>query len=167
MAVEGGRSSQDDEKHDHIREKRTHTHIDVSQLKFFECCSSPLSKRTLTCRLLLFSAFSEAIFFPPNFGSRSDDPSPNASLHERVFLYRKEHLATVVRTVGAMDGNPSFSVTPAAASLRTAGAGFWALRVATLRVSNCEQMFADSGVILCVHSVGSETKTVIVCCLVV
>jgi hypothetical protein len=52
-----------------------------------------------------------------------------------------------------------FPSTPAAASLRTAGAGFWALRVATLRVSNCEQMFADSGVILCVHSVGSETKT--------
>jgi hypothetical protein len=55
---------------------------------------------------------------------------------------------------------------PAAASLRTAGAEFWALRVATLRVSNCEQMFADSGVVLCAHSVGSETKTVIVCCLV-
>ena len=60
------------------------------------------------CTLLCFL---RSHFFPPNFGSRSDDPSPNASLHERVFLYRKEHLATVVRTVGAIDGNPLFSVT--------------------------------------------------------
>ena len=57
VAVEGNRSSQDDKKHDHIREKRTHTHINVSQLKFFEGCSSPLSKRTLTRYLFLFDLF--------------------------------------------------------------------------------------------------------------
>ena len=122
----------------------------------------PDTRRCSTCPTLSHtnrvgvhtSLLSQKPFLSSNFGTRSDDPSPNASLHQRVFLYRKEHLVTVVRTVGAMDGNPSFSVTPAAASLRTAGAGFWALRVATLRVSNCEQMFADSGVILCVHSVG-------------
>ena len=57
VAVEGNRSSQDDKKHHHIREKRTHTYIDVSQLKFLECCPSPLSKRTLTHRFLLFNLF--------------------------------------------------------------------------------------------------------------
>jgi hypothetical protein len=52
----------------------------------------------------------------------------------------------------------------AAASLRTAGAEFCALRsrelrgLTTLRVSNCEQMFADSRVILCVHSVGRKRR---------
>jgi hypothetical protein len=59
------------------------------------------------CTLLCFL---RSHFFPPN-SDQSDDPSPNASLHERVFLYRKEHLATVVHTVGAIDGNPLFSVT--------------------------------------------------------
>src|ERR1039458_9633576 len=57
VAVEGDRSSQDDKKHDHIREKRTHADINVSQLKFLECRSSPLSKRTLTRRVLLFNLF--------------------------------------------------------------------------------------------------------------
>ena len=111
-----------------------------------------------------FSAFSEAIFFPPNFGSRSDDPSPNASLHERLFLYRKEHLATVVRTVGAIDGNPLFSITRLLLLCGRLGrdsglSGSRELRgLTTLRVSNCEQMFADSGVILCVYSVGRKRR---------
>src|SRR5450755_2553143 len=57
VAVQGNRSGQDDEEHDHVREKRTHAYIKVPELKFFECCSSPLRKRTLTSRLLLFNLF--------------------------------------------------------------------------------------------------------------
>ena len=37
-----------------------------------------------------FSVFVGSISFSPDFGSRADDPSPNVSHHEKVFLYRKE-----------------------------------------------------------------------------
>ena len=34
--------------------------------------------------------------FSPDFGSRAGDPSPNVSDQEKVFLYRKEHVAILV-----------------------------------------------------------------------
>jgi hypothetical protein len=101
--------------------------------------------------------------FSPNFGSSSDDPSPNASSQEKVFLYRNEHIAISVALAAAVDGNPLASATSPATSLRTAGAEFCGFpdgesRVASPapRVSNCEQMFADSRVILSVHSTGRK-----------
>ncbi len=131
------------------------------------CSTCPTLSRMNRAGVHTSLLFQKPFSFPPNFGSGSDDPSPNASLHERLFLYRKEHLATVVRTVGAIDGNALFSVTRLALVCgrlwrKSVLFGSRELRcLTTLRVSNCEQMFADSGVILCVHSVGSETKTVI------
>jgi hypothetical protein len=80
---------------------------------------------------------------------------------EKVFLYRNEHIAISVAIVA--DGNPLASATSLATSLRTAGAEFCGFpdgesRVASPapRVSNCDQMFADSRVILSVHSTGRK-----------
>jgi hypothetical protein len=42
------------------------------------------------CTLLCFLG---SHFLSLHFGSRADDPSPNANLQERVFLYKKEHVA--------------------------------------------------------------------------
>jgi hypothetical protein len=89
--------------------------------------------------------------------------SPNASSQEKVFLYRNEHIAILVASGAAVDGNPLASATSPATSLRTAGAEFCGFpdgesRVASPapRVSNFEQMFADSRFILSVHSVGRK-----------
>ena len=82
---------------------------------------------------------------------------------EKVFLYRNEHIAILVALGAAVDGNLLASATSPAASLRTAGAkscGFPARESCVVspapRVSNFEQMFADSRVILSVHSVGRK-----------
>jgi hypothetical protein len=48
---------------------------------------------TRTERVCTLLCFFGTHFFPSNFGLRADDPSPNASLGERVFLYKKDHLA--------------------------------------------------------------------------
>ena len=46
-----------------------------------------------TERVCTLLCFLRSHFFPSNFGSRADDPSPKASLQKRVLLYKKEHLA--------------------------------------------------------------------------
>src|ERR1039457_6286907 len=82
---------------------------------------------------------------------KSGCPSPNASSQKKVFLYRNEHIAILVALDAAVDGNPLSTTTGPATSLRTAGAEFCGFpdgesRVASPapRVSNFEQMFADS-----------------------
>src|SRR5450755_2995356 len=49
--------------------------------------------------------FRRVHFLFSNLGSSSDDRSPNASLQEKVFLYRNEHIAILVAIVAGVDGN--------------------------------------------------------------
>ena len=120
-----------------------------------------------TERVCTLFCFLKIHFFPPNFGSRSDDPSPNASLQESVFLCRKEHLAIVVRTVTPHGWQSvGFRHRPGA-SLRTAVAEFCGRPgrreqrgLPSSRVSNCGQMFAGSSVIIQFTRFGREAGTV-------
>jgi hypothetical protein len=118
-----------------------------------------------TERVCTLLCFLRSHFFPPNFGSRSDDPSPNASLQERVLLYRKEHFCDRGSHSRAYRCQSIGFRHRAGASLRdrwTAFCGCLARESAgaspASRVSNCEQMFAPSRVILCVHSVGRKRR---------
>lgn len=85
-----------------IRHGSTHRRSPVSSplLDTRRCSTCPTMPRTNregghTSRLSLSP-------FPcsPNFGSCSDDPSPNASSQEKVFLYRNEHIAILVVDIG-------------------------------------------------------------------
>src|ERR1035437_4179160 len=111
-----------------------------------------------TERVCTFLGFLRNHFLSSQLRIKSGCPSPNASSQEKVFLYRNEHIAILVASGAAVDGNPLASANSPAASLRTAGAkscGFpdGESRVASPapRVSNFEQMFADSRLILSVH----------------
>jgi hypothetical protein len=86
VTVEGNGGCQDDKEHHDVREKRPDADINVPKLKFLECCSSPLSKRTLTCRLLFFNFFTRL----PEKQVRTDRSAKNRHEH-RPFISRMWH----------------------------------------------------------------------------
>jgi hypothetical protein len=49
-----------------------------------------------TNRVCTFLCFLRVHYSSPDFGSNADDPGPNVSDQEEVFLYRKEHVAILV-----------------------------------------------------------------------
>ena len=75
-----------------------------------------------TERVCTFLGFLRNHFLSSQLRIKSGCPSPNASSQEKVFLYRNEHIAILVASGAAVDGNPLASATSPATSLRTAGA---------------------------------------------